>query len=98
MPAQWAVLTVENQRDDAGSTLALYRRAIELRSARAEFNGDAIEWLPAAGDALIFRRGGLRCALNAGERPLPLPDGELLLASAQVTDGVLPPNAAAWLV
>ncbi|HET9875081.1 MAG TPA: alpha-amylase family glycosyl hydrolase [Mycobacterium sp.] len=98
MPAQWAALTVEKQRDDTGSTLSLYRQALELRSTRAEFDGDGIEWLPAARDALIFRRGGLLCALNAGERPLPLPDGQLLLASTPVPDGVLPPNTAAWLV
>ena len=47
---------------------------------------------PAASD-------GLRCVLNTGKRPLPLPDGEvLILASAPMVDGKLPPNAAAWLV
>ncbi|MBN4678316.1 hypothetical protein HUS71_23135, partial [Pandoraea nosoerga] len=49
---------------------------------------------------LIFRRhgGGLVCALNAAERPLALPAGEPILASAPLTDATLPPNAAAWLV
>jgi alpha-glucosidase len=48
---------------------------------------------------LAFARhgGGLRCVLNIGKRPLPLPDGEVLLASAPTVDGKLPPNAAAWL-
>ena len=38
------------------------------------------------------------CALNAGEQPIALPAGEVLLASAELVDGKLPPNAAAWLV
>jgi alpha-glucosidase len=42
--------------------------------------------------------GGLVCALNAGGTALPLPAGEVLLASAELVDGKLPPNAAAWLV
>lgn len=47
----------------------------------------------------MFKRpSGLVCALNAGKRPLRLPDGDVLLASTPVSDGHLPPNAAAWLV
>ena len=42
--------------------------------------------------------GGLVCALNAGEAPVELPAGELLLASGELVDGKLPPNTAAWLV
>jgi alpha-glucosidase len=36
--------------------------------------------------------------LNTGKRPVALPDGELILASAPLVAGKLPPNAAAWLV
>jgi alpha-glucosidase len=47
----------------------------------------------------VFRRnGGLVCALNAGRRPMPLPDGEVLLASGALVDGRLAPDTAAWLV
>ena len=98
MPAEWAALTVERQLDDPDSTLTLYRRAIELRRSRTEFTGDSIEWLPAPADAVFFRRGGLVCALNAGDESIPLPPGELLLSSGPATGGVLPPNTAAWLV
>jgi alpha-glucosidase len=42
--------------------------------------------------------GGLVCALNAENTPLALPAGVVLLASAELVDGKLPPNAAAWLV
>src|ERR1700722_4299781 len=99
MPAEWASLTVEKQDADPNSTLSLFRTALKLRRKRAEFDGDKFEWLTAPSDAVIFRsRGGLVCALNAGERPMALPDGELIFASAPLVDGQLPPDTAAWLV
>lgn len=99
MPADWSALTVERQNADPDSTLWFFRRALELRRRRSEFDGSEIDWLDSPRDALIFRRGeGLVCALNAGRRPIALPPGELLLASAPLVDGHLPPDAAAWLV
>jgi len=100
MPADWAALTVEKQRADAGSTLSFFRRAIELRRTRDEFEGAEIDWLTAPRDALMFRRraGGLLCVLNTGSRPIPLPRGEVILASAPPVSDALPPDAAAWLV
>jgi alpha-glucosidase len=99
IPPEWAALTVEKQLSDAGSTLSFFRRAIELRRVRREFDGSAIEWLESPRDALVFRlAGGLVCALNAGRRAMALPDGEVLLASGELVDGELPPNTAAWLV
>ena len=90
---------MEKQLDATDSTLAFFRRAIELRRSRSEFDGAAIEWLDSPADGLVFRfAGGLVCALNAGRRPMALPDGELLLASGELADGTLPPNTAAWLV
>jgi alpha-glucosidase len=97
MPAQWAPLTVERQAGDAGSTLALYRRAIELRSAHVGLDA-RVEWLPAPDGVVMFRCGGLVCALNAGDQPVARPEGQLILASAPAADGVLPPDTAAWLV
>jgi alpha-glucosidase len=99
LPADWAALTVEKQDDDPASALAFYRRAIELRCRRGEFEGSTIEWLDSPADTLAFRRdGGLVCVLNAGTRAIALPDGDVLLASAELIDGELPPDAAAWLV
>ncbi|HEY9310763.1 glycoside hydrolase family 13 protein [Williamsia sp.] len=100
IPAEWAALTVENQLEDVNSTLSLYRQAIEFRKTRPEFAGEAIEWYGAPAGCLAFRRslGKLVCALNAGSEPIGLPPGELLLSSAPLVDGKLPPNAAAWLV
>ena len=99
MPQGWGPLAIENQLEDVFSTLSLYRQAIELRYAREEFFGDAVDWYGAPQDCLAFRRpGGLICALNASDRPLPLPHGEILLVSAPLVCGMMPPNSAAWLV
>ncbi|BBX38468.1 alpha-amylase [Mycolicibacterium mageritense DSM 44476 = CIP 104973] len=95
MPADWAALTVERQLADAASTLTFYRRALELRSSRGEFGGDGIEWL----DQSTYRLpGGLVCALNAGDEPVPLPAGTVLLASGPLADGMLGPDTAVWVV
>ncbi|MHA3020510.1 glycoside hydrolase family 13 protein [Mycobacterium sp. BMJ-28] len=94
MPAGWAPLTVARQLADPDSTLNFYRRAIELRSERAEFDGP-IEWV---GVGSFRREGGLVCVLNTGDAPMPLPAGAVLLASGTLADGLLPPDTAAWLV
>jgi alpha-glucosidase len=99
LPADWAALTVEKQTGDPASTLEFYRRAIELRRDRTEFDGTTVEWLDCPADTLAFRRaGGLVCVLNASADAIPLADGEVLLSSAGLVGGKLPPNAAAWLV
>jgi len=100
MPEEWASMTVEKQLEDEGSTLSLYRHALELRRTHQAFRGDALEWYGAPAGCFAFRRrgGGLVCALNTSASPISLPPGELLLASSPLTDGKLPPDAAAWLV
>ena len=91
-------MTVQRQLDDADSPLSFFRRAIELRRSRPEFDGAEIEWLDSPAGGLVFRlSSGLVCALNAGRRPMPLPEGEVLLASGALVDGKLAPNTAAWL-
>ncbi|MBI3228028.1 MAG: glycoside hydrolase family 13 protein [Mycolicibacterium cosmeticum] len=94
MPADWARLTVAHQEADPSSTLHFFRRAIELRSARAEFDGD-LTWLS---DGIFRRTGGLVCVLNTGDTAVALPTGEVLLTSAPLADGLLPPDSAAWVV
>ncbi len=99
LPSEWATLTVERQLDDPDSTLSFFRRAIELRRDRVEFGARSIEWLDSPADSLMFRNGGgALCVLNTGRRAIPLPPGEVLLASGGVSDGVLPPDTAVWLV
>jgi alpha-glucosidase len=48
---------------------------------------------------LAFRRGDLLCITNFAGQASPLPAGELLLASDDLTPtGELPPDSTAWLL
>jgi alpha-glucosidase len=96
-PPAWATLARSVQAGDPASTLELYRAAIRLRPQVA--TGD-LTWVDAGDDdVLAFRRaGGLVCVVNLSTRPVPLPTGRVLLASAATDAGQLPANAAAWLV
>jgi alpha-glucosidase len=100
IPAAWSEITVEKQLEDVDSVLSLYRRALELRATRPEFSGTGIDWYGSPPGCLAFRRhGGLICALNATNAPIPMPPGEILLSSVPIDGGRrLPPDAAAWLV
>ena len=97
-PAGWRDLTVEAQAADPGSMLALYRTALRIRREQPGFHEDTFAWRRDPGPVLEFERGGgLRCVLNLGPDPVPLP-GQPLLASVRVEGGALPADAAAWLL
>jgi alpha-glucosidase len=100
MPQGWTALSVEAQLEDPGSMLSLYRQAIELRGSNPAFDGDTLEWYGAPPGCFSFRRksGGLICALNTSNSPVPLPPGDVLLASGPLADTHLPPDTAVWLV
>ncbi|RBM17364.1 alpha-amylase [Prauserella sp. PE36] len=99
IPSGWAPFTVEAQLEDEESTLSLYRRAIELRREHPGFAGDDVEWYGAPPGCFAYRRspGGLICALNTSAAPVPVPRGDVLLASAPLVEGRLAADAAAWL-
>ncbi len=94
-PDDWAPLTVAAQDADPDSTLALYRAALRLRRGLPRDHIPVV-WHESAEDVLDFTgRGGLRCVVNLGTAPVPLPGG-YALASGPVPDGTLPPDTAAW--
>ena len=98
MPEGWGPLTAEAQRADENSMQSLYRKALALRSSSPVVTGEGLQWLPAPDGCLAFRRpGGLVCLVNLSGAPVPLPEGRVLLASADTGGGVLPHDAAAWL-
>ncbi len=101
-PADWAELTVDAQAGRTGSTLEMYRQALRHRRTEPAFADPGLHWLPSADNVLIVERsaGGasLRCYVNVSEEPIALPDGEIVVASAQVgADRRLPADAAAWV-
>ena len=98
MPAAWAELTVDAQLDEEASTLSLYRSALDLRRRLPELHGADFSWQQAPVDCLAFRRGPeLVIALNAGDVPVELPPGEVLLSSGPIDGDKLPANTAVWL-
>jgi alpha-glucosidase len=100
-PADWADLTAEAQAGDPASTLRFYRSALALRRTQPALHGKQLEWRPSPPGTLIFERPGgdpMICAANLSDEPLPLPEGEVLLASSDLCGRAnLPPDTAAWL-
>jgi alpha-glucosidase len=97
-PAAFGGLSVAAQEADPASTLHLYRAALRLRRT---VPADApLTWVPDADPALLdFTVGPLRCVVNPGPDPVPLPGrSPLLLSRAPEAGGtgVLPPDTAAW--
>jgi alpha-glucosidase len=98
MPAGWRSFTVEAESKDPESTLWLYRRALRLRRELNELHGSSFAWLKAPEGCLAYRRGpNLVVALNAGDVPVELPPGEVLLSSSVIEGAKLPANTAVWL-
>jgi alpha-glucosidase len=96
-PDDWDRLTVEAQQADPASTLSFYREALAIRRRYADTAGDAVELLETPTDVLAFERGPLRVLVNCGKKPVPLPRGEVVIASGPVPEGMLPPDTAVWL-
>jgi alpha-glucosidase len=98
-PADWAGLTVEAQLANPESMLNLYTRMLHVRSALVVLAGGDFHWLESSTDALVFRRGiDFVCVANLSPEPLILPPhGEVLLSSAPIVNGMLPPDSTAWL-
>jgi alpha-glucosidase len=75
--------------------LSLYRSGLRLR--RGLPDGE-LEWLSLGEGVLAFRLGTeFTFALNFSATPVPLPPGEILLASGPVGGGELPTDTAIWL-
>jgi alpha-glucosidase len=72
--------------------------ALGLRRTEEELRAGDFAWLDAPADCLAYRRGQLTVVLNAGPRSVPLPAGDLLLASGPLDGPELPPNTAAWVL
>jgi alpha-glucosidase len=98
-PATWAGLTAQDQDGDPGSVLTLYRTGLRLRRAHPALGDGGLAWCDSGPEVLDFtREPGFRCVLNFSTDEISLPVGSsVLLASAELPDGRLPPDTAAWL-
>ena len=96
-PAGWAQRSVRAQDGVPGSTLELYRAALRLRREHV-IGANGLHWLDLGDDVLAFRRGDyLIVVVNVGDGPIPVPDGEVLLVSDDLVDGMMPAGTAAWI-
>jgi alpha-glucosidase len=91
-PPEWAGRTAAAQAAAPTSALALTRAALAARP-----RGLDLAWRDSPPATLLFERGDILCAVNVDAPALPLPEGELVLASAPGVALTLPPNTAAWL-
>ena len=76
----------------------LYRQALSWR--RKLQAPEIMEWMCYTnGQVLDFSRpGGWRCVTNFGPRPVPLPNGTVILTSVPVEGDQLPADTTAWLL
>src|SRR5690606_3390882 len=97
-PPEWAAYTVEAQQADPHSMLALYTAALRIRAAEPSLGDGEFTWLDFGPGVLAFQRDDDVVSITSFDAPVLLPPHrELLLASSEVVDGVLPKNSTAWL-
>ena len=100
----WFAEHAADVEEDEGSMLWLYRRALALRARALTASGDtSLAWATGYGDEVVaFERPladgrTLTSVTNFGPAAVALPEGEVLLASCEVSGGLLPADASAWV-
>ncbi|HET9059621.1 MAG TPA: glycoside hydrolase family 13 protein [Acidimicrobiales bacterium] len=95
-PEWFASYAASRQDGETGSTLNFYRTALALR--RQLQGEESLVWHPGPKSVLHFSRpGGWHAVANFGGTPVDLPEGEVLIASAEADRGVLAPESTAWV-
>jgi len=89
---------IEAQEQDPASTLSLFRQALGWR--RKLQGADYLEWMPGTNEQVLHfgRPGGWRSVTNLGRRPVPLPPGTVVVASAALEGDLLPADTTAWII
>ena len=94
-PDWFADYTVAAEETDPESSLNLYRAAVKLRGELQAT--ETLEWHEGGPQVVHFARpNGWHSLTNFGSTSVPLPDGEVLLASAPLTEGQVPANTTVW--
>ncbi|RRD03711.1 glycoside hydrolase family 13 protein [Arachnia propionica] len=94
-PESYRALAADQQVGVPGSTWTMYRDALRLRRQYGLGLG-RLTWEDAPEHVVCFDNGEIRVMVNIGGDPVPLPEGEVLLASTEL-DGELPTDAAVWV-
>jgi len=85
-----AARNVADQREDPGSLLSFWRELIALRKGL----GPGFRMLDGDPGVIAYERGNVRVAINAGDAPVAVPDGEVVLATAPAAAALAPGDAA----
>ena len=94
-PASFADLS-RDQQTGTDSTLGMYKASLKFRSELGLGQG-SLSWT--CSDAVLsYQNKNVIVAHNFGETAATLPEGQLLLASAPLSSGKLPPNVTAWVM
>ncbi len=101
-PADFGASSVEAEDGDPSSTLTLYRAALAAR--RRLQRSEELTWLESGEGVVAFaRHDGWRSVTNLGSTPMPMPLGEVVVASGPLGDAagvlpsVLPGETTVWL-
>jgi alpha-glucosidase len=96
-PDSYSSYSRDKQTDVEGSTLEMYREALELRK-KLELGSGSFEWVKefCGETSLGFLNQGILVIHNFGTNSLPLPEGELLVSSSPPTQAI-EPNQAVWV-
>ncbi|WP_104116819.1 alpha-amylase family glycosyl hydrolase [Arthrobacter sp. B1805] len=103
-PAEWGSRSVEAHQHDGGSTLHLVIAALQLRKQLFEkevlLSDDGGTWRVEDGGLLVCERNDqFLVAVAMGDAPVRLPAGDVVLSSSPLSaEGLLPPDAAAWVL
>ena len=94
-PDSYASLAADRQIGVPGSTWSMYHDALRLRRELGLGEGE-LTWVDADEHVVAFDNGEVRVLVNVAGAPVPLPGGEVLLASTELS-GELPTDATVWL-
>ena len=101
MPPWWERSSVAAQDGDSQSMLELYRATLRLRRRLRALASGRLAWRDSPPGSLVFERAAdsstMVCVVNVDAPSVPLPEGELVLASDELEGSFLPPGTAAWL-
>jgi alpha-glucosidase len=96
-PGEWTRFARDTQLGVPGSTLELYRLALELRRSYGLGTG-SVDWLPGYSEQVVaFRNGDVTVIANLGTTPVELPAGEVLVSSDALPEAVLLTDSTVWL-
>ena len=95
-PESYARYAVDQQRDQEGSTLELYRTMLRLRRELGLGSG-TLTWLDSPKGVLMFENAGVLVVINVSGDPVAVPAGREVLVASAAVDSEIPENTAAWL-